>query len=281
MRTARTNSWQPDVTPADESRPLAGITVLVTRARHQAAKLVSALEGYGATVLAMPVIAIIDPDDWAPVDRAIAALDTYDWVVFTSSNAVERFMARVESSGAGFPSGGDLRVAAVGPATARSCRDFGIEPDFIPEEAIAEGLIDGFGRLGLGAGTRVLVPRALRAREVLPETLRARGAVVDVVAVYRTVDAAPDPAMVDALAAGRIDAVTFTSPSTVRAFFAAIRSTAADQAARRLILASIGPVTSAALDELGLKAGAEAPEHTASGLALALASTVAREQSGE
>ena len=265
----------PDDDRALEGRPLDGITVLVTRTEAQSGKLIAALEGYGASVVAMPVIEIVEPDDWAPADRAIAELESYDWIVFTSANAVERFVARVEENGARFPAAGTVRIAAVGPATARRCRDAGIEPDYIPDEAVAEGLLEGFARLGLGSGTRVLLPRALKAREILPDTLRARGAVVDVVPVYRTIDAAPDPAVVEALTAGRIDAVTFTSPSTVRSFFAGMDATPAAAQARGLLLASIGPVTTAALRERALPVFAEASEYTADGLALALARSVA------
>lgn len=260
---------------ADETRPLAGLTVLVTRARAQAGKLVRELEDLGAAVLAMPVIETLDPDDWSPVDAAIDSLATYDWVVFTSANAVDRFMARIDSRGAAFPGAGEIRVAAVGPATAERCRSRGIEPDYVPDEAIAEGLIDGFEQLGLGVGTKVLLPRALVAREILPETLRSRGAVVDVAPVYRTVAVEPDAGVIEAVASGGVDAVTFTSPSTVRSFFAALDGTPAAERARGLMLGSIGPVTSAAMRELGLDVFAEAAEHTASGLAHALADGVA------
>ncbi|MHB9003119.1 MAG: uroporphyrinogen-III synthase [Coriobacteriia bacterium] len=269
------------MTPSDDSRPLAGVTVLVTRARAQAARLVSALEGYGATVLAMPVIRLVDPEDWEPVDTAIERLDTYDWVVFSSANAVERFMRRVESKGATFPQVADgpddagesrQRIAAVGPATARRCRANGIEPDYIPDEAIAEGLIRGFEQLGVGEGDRVLIPRALKAREVLPEALRARGVNVDVVPVYRTLNAEPDPDIVDRITAGDVQCVTFTSPSTVRGFFSALPDTGATGPAADLWFASIGPVTTAELEKRGLTERViEAAEHTAEGLAAALA----------
>lgn len=270
------------MTPADDSRPLVGVTVLVTRARAQAARLVSALEGYGADVLAMPVIRLVDPDDWEPADTAISRLDSYDWVVFSSANAVERFMGRVESEGATFPlasqeartDGQHQRVAAVGPATARRCRAHGIEPDYIPDEAIAEGLIEGFENLGLGDGARVLIPRALRAREVLPEALRARGVIVDVVPVYRTLNAEPDPAIAARIASGEVQCVTFTSPSTVRGFFEGLSSAGIDVPVESMVFASIGPVTSAELERRGVHERViEAPVHTAEGLARELART--------
>lgn len=279
------------MTPADESRPLAGVTVLVTRAKAQAAKLVAALEEYGATVLAMPVIQLVDPEDWEPADSAIDSLDAYDWIVFTSANAVERFMRRVKAMGADFPPGSDFRpgaqisrgaghIAAVGPATASRCRAYGMEPDYIPDEAIAEGLIEGFEQLGLGEGTRVLLPRALKAREVLPNALRAAGAVVDVVPVYRTLSAESDPAIVEMIASGAVDCVTFTSPSTVRGFFDGLAGTGVDVAALGMVFASIGPVTTAELANRGLADHViEAPVHTAQGLAATLAERFPNERS--
>lgn len=259
---------------AEDNRPLAGVTVLVTRARAQAASLVRLLEDAGATVRAMPVIEFIDPEDWAPTDSAIDALDSYEWVVFSSANAVERFVARLTLRGVAFPAAGEVRVAAVGPATANRCREYGIEPDMVPDKAIAEGLIEEFERLGLGPGTRVLVPRAAKAREILPETLRGRGAVVDVAPVYRTVAAVADPDVVAQIVAGGIDVVTFTSPSTVDSFFDSLAGTGAEAPARALVFASIGPVTTTALVKRGLTAHAEAQEHTSAGLVDALVNFV-------
>jgi uroporphyrinogen III methyltransferase/synthase len=270
------------MSPAEESRPLEGVTVLVTRAKTQAGKLVTALEGYGATVLTMPVIRLADPPDWGPVDTSIAQLDSYDWVVFSSANAVERFVRRLESKGATFPlpreasargrDGTGQKVAAVGPATARSCRANGIEPDYIPDEAIAESLIRGFETLDITAGTRVLIPRALKAREVLPNALRERGVIVDVAPVYQTLNAEPDAEIVARIAAGEVQCVTFTSPSTVRGYFEGIDGTGAAERAADMLFASIGPVTTAEIDRRGFGDRViEAPVHTAQGLARTMA----------
>lgn len=259
---------------AQPTRALDGHTVVVTRARAQAAGLVRMLEAQGAEVLSLPVIALVDPDDWSPADGALDALSTYDWVVFTSANALERFLGRAVARGmdedrllAGLAG---RKIAAVGPATAARCEAAGVHPDYVPEEAVAEGLVEGFEALGLGQGTRVLLPRALEAREVLPKALRAAGAAIDVVPVYRTVPASPDPDIVARIASGDADIVTFTSPSTVRNFFGMLDSTEARDAARMLSAVSIGPVTSDALREAGVTPLAEAPEHTSAGIVEAL-----------
>lgn len=267
------------MTGAHATGALAGRTVIVTRASVQAAGLIRALEALGAEVLAMPVIKLVDPEDWGPADSALAALDSYDWIVFTSANAVERFLRRCDvTQTAGLDVRERLRelnVAAVGPATAARCEAEGIHIDYIPADAVAEGLIEGFEAMGLAEGSRVLLPRALEAREILPDTLRARGAIVDVVPVYRTVAADPDSAAVGRIAAGDIDIVTFTSPSTARNFFGMLQGTAAEAAARKLHIATIGPVTSDAVYALGLTVHAEAPDHTSIGLVDALVRSVA------
>lgn len=266
------------MTGAHDSRALAGRTIIVTRTSAQAGGLVRALEELGARVVAIPVIRLVDPDDWGPADRAIEALGTYDWTVFTSANAVERFLARTDARGL---ARADVRatlaaaqVAAVGPATASRCEAEGIRVDYIPETAVAEGLIEGFERMGLAVGTRVLLPRALEAREVLPDTLRERGAVVDVVPVYRTVAALPDASAIELIASGEADTVTFTSPSTARNFYRMLEGTGAEEKARGLLIGSIGPVTSDALRGLGLEPAAEAAEHTTRGLVDALVNAV-------
>ncbi len=263
---------------ARPARALAGHTVIVTRARAQSAGLVRMLEEQGADVLALPVIALVDPEDWSPVDAALDGLCAYDWVVFTSANALDRFLGRARSRGMDMgrlvDEMAERKVAAVGPATAARCMEEGIRPDYVPEEAVAESLIDGFASLGLGRGTRVLLPRAQQAREVLPEALRAAGAIIDVVPVYRTMPADADPEVVAHIARGDADIVTFTSPSTVRNFLRMFESTDAAGTVRGLRSVSIGPVTSDALRAAGIEPFAEAPEHTSDGLVDALVRAV-------
>jgi uroporphyrinogen III methyltransferase/synthase len=281
--------------------PLAGRTVMVTRTREQAAALAGLLESFGATVVPFPVITIVDPDDWGPADRAITHLADYDWLVLTSTNAVDRFLARARSSEAfrgiklsQATAASGTRVAAVGSATAARLAERGVEVTVVPDDFRAEGLVEMFRSVlaggeapeapivgnapsppsGLPPGSwRVLIPRAAEAREILPETLREMGHVVDVVPVYRTVPAKPNRRGLDRLRGGSIDAITFTSGSTVRFFLAALEGAGLDpaQLTAGVVLASIGPVTTAALVKHGLKADVEAVESTMASLSRALA----------
>ncbi|HSQ21235.1 MAG TPA: uroporphyrinogen-III synthase [Coriobacteriia bacterium] len=249
-----------------DATPLAGRRVVVTRAAAQARPLVSLLEAAGAEVLVFPAIEIVDPDDFGPADDAIRRLDVYSWAVFTSANAVERFFTRMACVDKDARALHGLRVAAVGPATAEALGAQGIRPDFVPDEYVGEGLLEGLCIRGVGEGTRVLIPRALEAREVLPEELVARGARVDVVPVYRTVPGAGDPEVLARLAAGEADAVTFTSSSTVREF---ARLTAGIDLGG-VVVACIGPVTAATARELGMDVAVEPSEYTVPALVEAL-----------
>ncbi|MGB4593288.1 MAG: uroporphyrinogen-III synthase [Coriobacteriia bacterium] len=246
--------------------PLAGVTVVVTRARAQAGALVKLLEDVGANVLAFPTIEIVDPDDWTPVDDAIRHLDVYAWLILTSANAVERFFDRVYAAAKDARHLAGLRLAAVGPATAEACVARGVHPDFVPDEHVGEGVLAGLCVRGVGVGTRVLLPRALEAREALPEQLRERGAMVDVVPVYRTVPGGGDPSVLQRLSTGDVDVVTFTSSSTARNF---ARLTA-DIDTSGITFASIGPVTSDTARSLGMDVAVEPAEYTVPSLVEAL-----------
>lgn len=254
--------------PDSTSTPLAGWRVLVTRAPHQAAGLADPLAALGAEVVVAPVIDTAEPDDWGPADAAIRRLGEYDWVVLTSTNGVDRFVARMAALGVPLETLRARRVAVVGEATGERLRELGIEPALVPDDYRAEGLVEAFEAAGAGPGWRVLLPRAAKARDILPDALRSWGAMVDVVPVYRTVPATPDPAVVALLRAAAVDIVTFTSPSTVRHFIAWLEAAGIDAAAvmSRVVAASIGPVTSRALAERGYAVPIEAHPSTAEGL---------------
>lgn len=253
--------------------PLAGCTVLVTRAAHQAAGLAEPLRALGADVLVAPVIDTIDPADWTPADEAIARLAGYDWVVLTSTNAVDRFVERLVHRLGSTDTLRDMKVAVVGPTTAERLAELGITPALVPDDFRAEGLVDAFRALHPDSDWCVLVPRAEKAREILPEALREAGARVDVVPVYRTVPATPDPAVVSALAGEGVDVITFTSPSTVRHFLGWLDGAGLDRqkVMERIAAASIGPVTSEALRSRGYTVAIEATDSTADGLVAAIA----------
>lgn len=251
--------------------PLWGRRVVVTRAQAQAGALAEALEVLGARITCFPAIRIDDPADPAPLRRAAAGTDRFDWIVFTSVNAVARFVAALPAGGGGTSALGGARVCAVGPATARALAERGIEVHLVPEQFVTEGVVRALMRGAALAGSRVLLPRAAIANPLLPRALREAGARVVEVEAYRTVvDGSGADGVRALLGAGEVDWVAFTSGSTVRAFTATVGGTAAAR------VASIGPATSAAAAELGIPVHAEAREHTTAGLVAAILETDAR-----
>jgi uroporphyrinogen III methyltransferase/synthase len=267
-----------------ERQPLWGRTILVTRTREQASELVRQLRDLGARVLELPTIAV-EPLPQDELAGAIEDLAEFDWVVFTSANAVELFFKCLAAGGGDARTLAGRRVAAIGPATAARLAEHGIRADLVPEEAVAESLAAALVAAGVGAGTRVLLPRAAEARDVLTETLRQEGALVEAVAVYRTVvPAAVDEACLEALGAGEVDLVTLTSSSTARQFVSLMQSRGGEELLGRLKgqlkFASIGPITSRTAAELGLKVAVESAEHTAAGLVEAIRRWGAKQSSG-
>ena len=239
-----------------ETRPLFGKRIVVTRAREQASELRVRLEALGGEVLELAAIRV------EPIDFVLPALGGYSWLVFTSANGVRAFFERgLDAAGLDARALGGLRLAAIGPGTATALEARGLRPDLVPERFVAESLLEAFPDPG-ASGERVLLARAQQARDVLPEGLGARGYVVDVLAVYRTVPAEPDPSVVEQIRAGKVDALTFTSSSTVTNFVDAVGEITGPQPRD----VSIGPVTSATARDRGLQVGAEADPHTIDGL---------------
>lgn len=263
----------------DTGAPLRGRSVLVTRTADQAHALVDPLAALGAEVLVMPVLETVDPEDWTPVDDAIRALHTYDWLVFTSTNAVDRFLRRFRPAGGSREALLGIRIAAVGSATAAKLAHHGLPPTLVPEDFRAEGLIAEFRAMGPEQCRRVLLPRAEEAREVLAEALAEMGCTLDVVTVYRVRAAATDPAVIDRLREGSVDVVTFTSGAIASAFVSAVSRAGldAEKVLGGTIIASIGPVTTEALRALGHTAPIEASESTMASLAHAVGDALARE----
>jgi uroporphyrinogen-III synthase len=242
--------------------PLFGRTVVVTRATDQASTLVEALRGLGASVVAVPVIAIDEPSDGgAALRSALAEIDGYDWLVVTSANGADRIAASLPHDRMGT---GATKVAAIGPGTVEALARHGIDVALLPERFVAEGLLEVFPSPPPGGG-RVLLAQAAAARPVLRDGLAAAGWQVDAVEAYRTVH--PSIAE-DLLARARAaDAITFTSASTVQGYIAAAGPDAVPP-----VVASIGPITSEAAHRLGVAVAVEAEEHTIAGLVAALAS---------
>jgi uroporphyrinogen III methyltransferase/synthase len=256
--------------PVAPARPLAGRVVLVTRARDQAGDFAALLEEAGGSVLLVPTIVIEPPASWAPLDSALTRSAEYAWVIFTSVNGVRMVRRRLEAAGQGMEIFRECRLAAIGPATAGALRDWGRRADVVPAEYVAEALVDRL-RSHVGSGDRVLLARAAESRDVLVRELRAMGAVVDEVAAYCTRPAREQAAPLRAaLAAGRIDVVTFTSSSTVRNFCALF---SAGEVRRRLdgvTVASIGPITRATAEGFGIASAIMPTEYTIPALARAI-----------
>lgn len=249
-----------------EHLPLFGKRIVVTRAKGQAEALSARLHTLGADVVELPTIEIRAARDSRPLDRAIAELACYDWLIFTSANGVRFFLERLDRSTV------DLRslrakICAIGPATRAAIESLHLKVDLMGKEYVAEGLVDAIAEHDL-AGKRVLLPRAAVARDLVPAELARRGARVDVVEVYHTVipEDAAERAHEIFSASRRPDCITFTSSSTVQNFVAA----AGADLLTDLRIVTIGPVTSATARRLGVQVHAEAQPYTVDGLVSAI-----------
>ncbi len=232
-------------------KPLAGKTILVTRARSQAGVFSAALKELGAGVIEIPTIEIV-PAKSPQLDRAICSLDEYDWLLFTSANGARIFFERL-SQLLPKPEAAVPRVCAIGPATSKEIRCFGYDVALQPALFQAEGILDEFSILYEGrlSGLKILVPRARFARQILPEKLREFGAEVEVIPVYDTkLPSESADLLKEALSEGRLDLITFTSSSTVHNFIAL----ASDLGTlSHYECAVIGPITAKTAEEYGLR----------------------------
>jgi len=227
-------------------KPLTGKTVVVTRATEQAQALIAALNCAGAEVIHIPTIEFIEPDSWQACDEAIENLFDYDWIVFTSTNGARFFLQRLDErkkSAADLNAG---RIAAVGERTQVELRRFGVRVTFVPEEFNAEGLVQSFHDLNM-SGKNVLIPKAQGGRDILEKGLRAYGANVDVVAVYK-IQATKVENPTEKMDGKQIDLLTFTSPSTFKNFLAAFGKEKLTVCKRNgCAVAAIGTVTADAI----------------------------------
>ena len=259
-----------------DTKPLFGKRVLVTRAGHQAGSLSSLLRDEGAQPVLAPTIRLVPPEDEGPLRDAVTHLDCYDWVLFTSANAVDAFFGALRASGLDPRALDGSKVCAIGTKTRATLEGYRIDADLLPENSRAEGVIAAL-RPRIEPGSRILLPRAEVARELLPATLRDAGAEVDVVTAYRTLPPAPADAdrirrLVDP---AETDAVLFTSSSTVRNLHELLGPDGTEQL-NALALFSIGPITTATADELGLLVSATAPEQTIESLVETVSAYYAR-----
>lgn len=247
-----------------ENLPLFGRRIVVTRAREQAGELSALLHNLGAEVIELPTIEIKPADDYGPLDQAIARLDEYGWLIFTSANGVRFFLDRLDRSRL------DLRaiqgrICAIGPATRDALERFHLKVDCMAERYVAEGLLDAMAAYDL-SGSRILIARAAVARDLLPTDLTRRGAIVDVIEAYRTSAPAGLAHRAADILSRKPDWITFTSSSTVKNLVSATGV----EALQNVNCASIGPVTTATLRENGVPVAAEAVAYTVPGLVQAL-----------
>jgi uroporphyrinogen III methyltransferase/synthase len=237
-----------------DARPLFGRRVLVTRSRDQSGELVDLLEARGAEAVEAPLIKVVPPEEYAPLDDACAHASEYDWIVLTSANGANAFMDRLLGGPRDIRALADTQLCAVGPGTAARLARFGLKVDLVPDDHRADAVVAALKKLGSVKGLKVLFPKADIAREVLPEQLRAAGADVAEVVAYRTVTADSDMHLniYRELLDGRIDVVTFSSASAVRAFITIHGAEQAMDLLSHTLVATIGPVTAEAAHRYGI-----------------------------
>ena len=262
---------------SEDQGTLAGRTIVITRARAQAREFVAELEKYGARVLVCPTIEVAEPESYDRLDEAIGHLYGYDWIILTSVNGVEYFLRRLQVRGHQVSELDDLRVCAIGEATAESLVAAQVHVDLIPDQLKAEGVfvaLEGFvgGREALG-GLNVLIPQAVVARDYLPKALEEAGARVDVVTAYRTIQPdGLDHGRVSAmLAGGAADCIAFTSASTVKNLARLFDANDLSEILRGVAVACSGDLTAKTAAEYGLHVDIQPPEFTIPALARAIA----------
>jgi len=260
----------------ERSKPLAGRTVVVTRAAAQAADFVKELEHYGAKVIACPTIEIAEPESNERLDEAIDHLYGYDWLIFTSANAIDFFLRRLNRRGMTVEDLDEIKVCAIGQASADKLRDAHVHVDLIPSHAKAEGVFAALTEFVGGKaqlhGINILLPRAATGRDYLPKALEDAGARVDVVTAYRTVVPEDlDRGRLSALLAGSADCIAFTSSSTVKNLALLFDTHDLSKILSGVTIACIGDITAATAAEYGLKVDVQPVQSTVKDLAKAVA----------
>jgi len=256
---------------ADGAGPLAGRRILITRAREQSAGFAEHLRKLGGETVVFPTIEIVPPLRWDRLDAATDRLNSYDWIIFTSANGVHFFWQRLEERGKAPRLPASLKVCAIGPATANQLRKKGIHVDYVPKEYIAEAIVDGFEKMSM-EGKRILLARAKIARDILPRGLRAMGAEVEVVEVYRTVKPGGGSSKLKRLLEKEpVDAIAFTSSSTVNHFAELLKKENMKASLKGVAIASIGPITTRTAKDRGIEVQIQPKEYTIPALSEAIA----------
>jgi uroporphyrinogen-III synthase len=256
------------------SLPLSRRRVLVTRAAHQAGKLSDGLRALGAEPVEVPVLEIRPLESFEALDAALRGLNGYDWLILTSANAVQALAGRASELGTAIVQPESLKVAAVGEATAAAARKAGFKVTLVPESYVAESLLDGL--TGQVSGTKILLARAAAARDLIPDSLRAAGAVVDVVDAYRNVMPEAAPKLLRQALDQGIDVATFTSSSSATHLAEAAVAAGLAWPFAEVLAVSIGPITTQTLREMGWEPAAEANPSDIQGLIAAVAQILVR-----
>lgn len=251
-----------------ERKPLFGKGIVITRPQRQADDLGRLLISEGADPISFPTIRIVPPEDWYKFDAAIEVLASYDWLIFTSANGVQFFFERLREKNKDIRDLKGIKICCIGPATARQIEDKGIKVDLVPEQFIAEGILQSFAAVDL-KGKKILIPRAAKARDILPEGLNKLGASVDVVTTYQTVNSGKKKEEFAALINdNKVHVITFTSSSTVTNFVEIMGRDFTLPA--HIDVACIGPVTAATAKKAGFKIDIQQEEYTMEGLVQSL-----------
>ena len=281
VKITRKIIWSPMNLPkAKESSPLEKKRIVITRPKNQATDFIKMLKAQGAEPILFPTIQIVPPRDWSELDEAIAKLELYDTVIFTSVNGVNFFFQRLKKKGRDYHSLHNIRIGAIGPRTAEQIERFHLPVDIIPNEFRAESMVDALEKDGI-SGRRFLLPRAEKAREVLPEEIKQRGGYIDVVTAYRTSKGEGNVQEIKALFQKRlIDVVTFTSSSTVKNFVDLLSGGTLHDLIKGCVVASIGPVTAKTAASLGIKTDIMPEEYTIQGLTEAMVDYFKSSQGG-
>ena len=249
-----------------EKKPLFGKRILVTRARKQASVFAEKIEGLGGEPWEFPAIEITDPKDYGPMDEAISQLESFNYLVFTSVNGVEYFFNRLRFQKTDIRNMKDIKIVAIGPKTREAVEKYGIFCDYVPEEFVAEAIIDMLKDEDL-KGKKVLLPRADIARKVLPEALTKMGAQVYEVDAYKTIKGKGNiEQLKEMINQNRIHIVTFTSSSTVKNFVQQLEEKELSNLRDNVVVACIGPITAKTAKDMGLRVDIEADVYTIDGL---------------
>lgn len=247
-----------------DSKPLFGKGIVITRPEKQADDLAQLLTKQGANPIFFPTIKIVPSPDWRKLDAALRKIDKYDWIIFTSANGVQFFFKRLMEKGKDIRDLSGIKICCIGPATAKQVEARGIKVDLVPDEFIAEGILDSFAAMNL-RGKKILIPRAAKARDILPQGLKKKGASVDVVTAYQTLNSGKKKeAFEELFAENKVDVITFTSSSTVTNFVEIMGTNYS--LPPHVQIACIGPVTAETARKTGFDIDIQQDEYTMEGL---------------